>query len=78
MSKATALLVVVFISAVFYDVGMVEGAICTTLTGKKQCRFGPDHGCFQLCTLALNKPILDAYCVIDGSGTTMCQCKFNC
>ncbi|RAL47814.1 hypothetical protein DM860_011399 [Cuscuta australis] len=80
-SLKTADLLVLLIVALSYDAGVVYrvgGAICSSFTGTNQCKFGPDNGCFQLCTIALKRPIVDANCVIDGDGTTSCQCKFNC
>ncbi|RAL47806.1 hypothetical protein DM860_011391 [Cuscuta australis] len=78
-SFPSTLLVILFV-ALAYDggmMGLVDGAKCTSFI-RSECGFGPDHGCFQACILVFKKPILDANCAIDGAGTALCECKFQC
>lgn len=51
---------------------------CNGYTGVNQCRFGPDHGCVQLCIIQYKVAIIDAFCEESGDGTTQCRCTFDC
>ncbi|KAM3305598.1 hypothetical protein P3S67_012464 [Capsicum chacoense] len=52
--------------------------ICNGFTGVNQCSFGPDHGCFQLCTAFYKRAIISAFCEEAATGTTQCRCTFEC